>query len=70
MTQIKVYYDSGVREPTKIEVSNPVHEAKFAVRGSSAVLTNADCSGEFLSEAFAHVEELGFVQAVTMEAEE
>jgi len=70
MTQIKVYYDSETHEPDQIKLTGVGWEAKFVMFGSSAVLTSANSSGKQLSEAFDHVEQLGFVQAVTMEGDE
>lgn len=74
MTRIKVYYDDETHGPYEVVLKQSRvgtnYEATFAIEGSSAVLDSANATGEFLSEAFDHVEQLNFVQAVTMEQEE
>lgn len=72
MTVITVKYDENSHEAYKITVKRQsmlgdVTAAIFRMDGSSAYLSSAECSGEFLSEAMEHVEELPFVQGVTID---
>lgn len=81
MTSIKVAYDDETYEASRITVtSSPTinlfkgatangDKAKFTMIGSSAVLQSADASGAFLQDAINHVEQLPFVQAVTLDSE-
>jgi len=82
MTSIKVAYDDETYEATRIKVSSSptislfegvngdTDTAKFEMIGSSAVLQSADASGAFLQDAINHVEQLPFVQAVTLDSEQ
>jgi hypothetical protein len=64
MTSIKVLYTIGDHTPYEVKVSGLDCYVRFVVEGSSASVKKADCGGEFLQEAFAHVRELDFIQAV------